>query len=637
MDPTRLGPYTIRGRLGRGGMGTVYEAVDPEGRLVALKTLRGHMADHAGSRRRFEAEITALKELRHPGIVRLLAFGEENDQPFFAMELVRGKSLEELLKAGRTFSWQETVATALQVTRALKTAHDHGIIHRDLKPANLLFPEAHGAEDGVKLADFGIARLFGESGQTQAGTVVGTAEYMAPEQAAGEPVDQRVDLYTLGLVMYAMLVGRPPFTGSNMSDVLRRQRRETPPRVSALVPDVPEQLDLLIEKLLAKDPAARPASALAVGRLLGAIEVSAATGSFEAADVDSHRAGSTATDRAARPTKPLRSDQPAADTGVDLLAATVGGSGSVPLGETRDSNDQAKPPASAARTAGAQGSLMHRRTAADEVTIPGERSTGNRFTTLEELHREATEQAARTARREGAIRLALALGLLAAVLAGGYALLRPATSDELHARIRAVADAPKPDLRDAQPLIDLFLARFPDDPRAAYVRSLDREIDLEALERKTRRRPKSDAELSHIERDYRAAMAREAESPLASQAAFEAMLALHDATSSSADDPLADDGNETTDLWLDLIRNQINRLKPLADRERAEDLDRGSATLAEAAQLAAEAEAASPADRADYLDRRRSLLEGLIEIYAARPHMAEAVAEARRLLAQPAP
>jgi serine/threonine protein kinase len=172
MDPTRLGPYTIRGRLGRGGMGTVYEAVDPEGRLVALKTLRGHMADHAGSRRRFEAEITALKELRHPGIVRLLAFGEENDQPFFAMELVRGKSLEELLKAGRTFSWQETVATALQVTRALKTAHDHGIIHRDLKPANLLFPEAHGAEDGVKLADFGIARLFGESGQTQAGTVV---------------------------------------------------------------------------------------------------------------------------------------------------------------------------------------------------------------------------------------------------------------------------------------------------------------------------------------------------------------------------------------------------------------------------------------------------------------------------------
>ncbi len=635
MDPSRLGPYTIRGRLGRGGMGTVYEAVDQDGAVVALKTLRAHMGDQAGSRRRFDAEIAALKELRHPGIVRLLAFGEEDDQPFFAMELVRGKSLEELLKAGRRFSWQETVATALQVTRALKAAHDHGIVHRDLKPANLLFPDDAGPEAGVKLADFGIARLFGESGQTQAGTVVGTAEYMAPEQAAGEPVDQRVDLYALGLVMYAMLVGRPPFTGGDMASVLRRQRRETPPRVSSFVTDVPEQLDLLVEKLLAKTPAGRPASALAVGRLLAAIEDTPAASVPEEGTPAAGSAGNTATDRTARPTQPLQRKRPAGDPGVDLLAATVDG-GCVPLGETRDSGGLGDGPPTVPPTAAATGSLVHRRTAADPVDSPLERLAGTRFTTLEELHRRAREDAARTARRETAMRFGLASALLAAVLAGGYSLLRPATSDELHARIRAVADSPDADLRDAEHLIELFLARFPADARATEVREFDRSLAVEALERRTRRRPRSDAELSQVERDYRAAMAREAESPLACRAALEAMLALHDSDGGVENDPLAAEA-DAADLWLALIRKQVDRLGPPADRERAEDLDRARATLAEAAELAEAATVAPIAEQAPLLGRRRDLLDGLIEIYASRPHMAEAVAEARRLLAPPAP
>ena len=265
MEPTRLGPYAIRRRIGRGGMGTVYEAVDAAGRPVAVKTLSAYLGDETGLRRRFEAEIETLKGLRHPGIIRLIAFGEDEGVPFFAMELVPGRSLEETLKAGRTFSWQETVTVAGEIARALKAAHDQGIVHRDLKPANLLLPDEPGG--GVKLADFGIARLFGDTGQTLAGTVVGTAEYMAPEQAAGGPVDHRVDLYALGLVMYAMLVGRPPFRGGEVGEVLRRQQRETPARVSAFVTDVPATLDRLIEKLLAKDPADRPATALALGRI----------------------------------------------------------------------------------------------------------------------------------------------------------------------------------------------------------------------------------------------------------------------------------------------------------------------------------------------------------------------------------
>jgi len=258
-------------------MGTVFEAVDEAGAGVAVKTLSAHLGDDSGLRARFAAEIEALKALRHPGIVQLLAFGEEEGRPFFAMELVRGRSLEEILRSGRRFDWRETATIAADVTRALKSAHDRGIVHRDLKPANLLFPDEPGPETRVKLADFGIARLFGETGQTQAGTVVGTAEYMAPEQAAGAAVDARVDLYALGLVMFAMLTGRPPFRGGDVTEVLRRQRKEQPPRVSAIVPGVPEAVDDLVARLLAKDPADRPPNALAVGRSLAALDQADAT------------------------------------------------------------------------------------------------------------------------------------------------------------------------------------------------------------------------------------------------------------------------------------------------------------------------------------------------------------------------
>jgi len=149
MQPTQLGPYSIGTRLGRGGMGAVYEATDTTtGATVAVKVLAAHLVDDPGLRSRFRAEIDTLKALRHPSIVQLLAYGEQDDQPYFAMELVRGQSLEQILRSGRTFSWRETVATGLAVAQALKVAHDHGVVHRDLKPANLLI-----STDGtVKLA-----------------------------------------------------------------------------------------------------------------------------------------------------------------------------------------------------------------------------------------------------------------------------------------------------------------------------------------------------------------------------------------------------------------------------------------------------------------------------------------------------
>jgi len=601
-------------------MGTVFEAVDEAGTGVAVKTLSAHLGDDAGLRARFAAEIEALKALRHPGIVRLLAFGEEEGRPFFAMELVRGRSLEEILKAGKRFNWRETAAIAGDVARALKSAHDQGIVHRDLKPANLLFPDHPGPEWRVKLADFGIARLFGETGHTQAGTVVGTAEYMAPEQAAGSAVDARVDLYALGLVMFAMLTGRPPFRGGDVTEVLRRQRKEQPPRVSAIVPEVPEGVADLVARLLAKDPADRPPNALAVGRLLAAVGDGGSEPAAEpAADA------TTAHPRSGMPTRPH--GEAAGGSGIDLLAATraTGNAARGTVGTREPAATQAFTPP----TARDGRSLAHRATEPNRGGEPAAAPPANRFTTVEELERVARVEAERVARRDRWVRLAAAGSLIAAVLVGGYVMLQPLTADQIHDRIRAIADTPDSDLRDAQPMIELFLARFPGDARANSIRGLDRELDLDALERRLRRRPPDDAALPPIERDYRAALAREAESPLACLAALEAILTLH------GDGPPTADGDPR--LWLDLVRRQIERVTPLAAREREEDLGRAAATLAQAGSLAEQAAAAPAAERASLLARRGDLLAGLVEIYAARPHAADAVAEARRLLeAEPA-
>jgi len=600
MQPTQLGPYKIRGPLGRGGMGAVYEAEDPaSGRRVAVKTMAAHVHADAGLRRRFLAEIDALKALRHPGIVELLAFGEQDGLPYFAMELVAGKSLEQVLRAGRVFSWQETVAVAAEVVRALKVAHDHGVVHRDLKPANLLLLDEPADGVTVKLADFGIARLFGDGGETMAGTVVGTAEYMAPEQAAGRPVDQRADLYALGLVMYAMLTGRPPFHGGDVARILDRQRREAPPRVAAVAPQVPPELDAVVDRLLAKDPAQRPANALAVGRLLAAIATNVA---------ERGSAGTAANNAGSQPTLPVR----AAAGGRPLIDHTAA-TRAMPAAATSDlvidaaaatERDQATDAAAGATAAGR-----------------------DRFTTVDALDRAAREQAGRERDRRRAWRLAAAAAIGGGLVALGFAVLRRPTADELHGRILAIATDDDADLRDARPLIDEFLARHARDPRVEAVRDLDRRLDLDALERRTRRRPPADRPVPPIERDYRAAMAREADSPTACVAALEAILTMHAAGGSG---PAADDSPA---LWLALVRRQIDRLGPRAAAEREEDAARARVALDRAATLAAAAAATADEARREALSaERRTLLQSLVELNAARPHMHEIVAEARRLL-----
>lgn len=263
-----LGPYRIGEPLGRGGMGTVFSAIHEKTKQpVAVKLISDNVADESKFRRRFDAEIKSLQCLSHPGIVRIYGFGEEQGHLFYSMELVLGESLQKVIKREKRLEWQTTIEIAIQICGALKHAHDIGVIHRDLKPANLVVDENWQ----VKLVDFGIAKIFGDS-NTAVGSLLGTADYMAPEQATSEGITQRTDLYALGSVMYAMLAGRAPFTGKSVTQVINALQRDRPVPIDLIRPDVPTELVELIHELLEKSPEDRPPTALAVMNRLKAMK-----------------------------------------------------------------------------------------------------------------------------------------------------------------------------------------------------------------------------------------------------------------------------------------------------------------------------------------------------------------------------
>lgn len=253
MIGSRLGNWLIERELGSGGMGTVYLARENE-RQAALKVLAAELARDPGFQQRFQREIDALRQLDHPNIVRLLEAGEQDGRCFYVMEYVEGHTFEELLRERGRLPWAEVLDLALQVAPALKHAHDRGIIHRDLKPSNLLRTGA----GIVKLTDFGIAHVFASTPLTVSGVVVGTGEFLSPEQAMGKPVSKRSDLYSLGVVLYTLLTGRTPFEGENLLDLLHKHRygQFDPPQ--KLVPELPHEFARVVCELLAKDPADRP-------------------------------------------------------------------------------------------------------------------------------------------------------------------------------------------------------------------------------------------------------------------------------------------------------------------------------------------------------------------------------------------
>lgn len=262
IDFEYIGPYKIVRVLGQGGMGTVYHGVHTKsGDPVAVKIIAPALAQHQRFRRRFDAEIQTLLKLKHPNIVQLIGSGEEKGMLFYSMEYVDGENLQQQLRREKRLDWQRVIDIGIETSSALKHAHDFGIIHRDLKPANLMID----TQGRVKLTDFGIAKLFGAADSTVEGSILGTADFMSPEQAEGKPVTVRSDLYALGSVCYAALTGRAPFQGKTVPEVLFNVRYSAFTPISDLVSDVPKELRDLIEELLAKEPSRRPPTGLVVG------------------------------------------------------------------------------------------------------------------------------------------------------------------------------------------------------------------------------------------------------------------------------------------------------------------------------------------------------------------------------------
>ncbi len=264
-EAVRMGPYVLLDYIGKGGMGEVLLArhVDLD-RVVALKVLPPQLTDSTERRERFRREVRLLAKLDHPGIVKAVDAGEWKQIPYLAMEYVTGGTLHDMLQQDGPIAWNRMIRWMLVVCEAIGYAHAQGIIHRDIKPSNLAVDE----QRSVKVLDLGLARATQfdsgastEGFATSADQMLGTADFMPPEQSAGDvAVGPTADIYSLGCTIYTLLTGRPIFPGSNVLEKVMSHRRDTPPSVLEMRPEVPKELDALILRMVAKEPKDRPQS-----------------------------------------------------------------------------------------------------------------------------------------------------------------------------------------------------------------------------------------------------------------------------------------------------------------------------------------------------------------------------------------
>ena len=247
----QLGRYNIIGELGQGAMGTVYKAVDPLiDRVVAIKTINLSLAldEKDEYESRFYQEAKAAGRLSHPNIVTIYDVGKTDDIAYIAMEFLQGRELRNVLNDGKRMSVEQVINIVAQVAQGLAYAHEHGIVHRDVKPSNIMI-----VRDGhVKITDFGIARMASAAVRTQTGMVLGSPKYMSPEQVVGKLTDQRSDIFSLGVMLYEMLTGQAPFAGENINAIMYQTLNSVPPPPSTLSPAVPEMLNFIVAKALAK-------------------------------------------------------------------------------------------------------------------------------------------------------------------------------------------------------------------------------------------------------------------------------------------------------------------------------------------------------------------------------------------------
>lgn len=626
----KLGPYRITRQLGRGGMGTVYAGVDEtSGEPAAVKVLAGALGHEAGFRERFQSEIETLRMLRHDNIVRLIGFGEDQGVLFYAMELVDGVNLEEELRKGRQFAVSEVLQIGIQVAAGLKHAHDRGVVHRDIKPANLL-----RTPDGtVKISDFGIAKLFGSSGMTSMGGVIGTAEYMAPEQADGRPVSHRSDLYSLGAVLYALVARRPPFVGRSIVEVLQMQRFSQPEPLRRFNPDVPPEVEELILQLLEKDPERRVANAMVLQRRLAATfhglnqlrQTAQSRKAAKGAEAPGDKTQLPAAEltqgadvyRVAEDDGPSRGRLPPtrpATQGPKVRAGTGAGD-AAPLAATQVT--AAPGPASAGDAPTLAPSVAEASSAARPSAAP----PTTRFTTVtpEDRARRPVEEVAAPWKSPTTFVL---LAILVLVVAASYWLLRPPSADQLYGSIQQTIDREGPDaLAAVEQEIGDFLQRYPEDPRAGEVQRYQELLELSRAERRYNllaRQSAAAGTLLPVQRAYLDAMRFRQSDPAESVSRLEALLTLYGSD--------AESGPRAVQECVALARRQLELLRDPARafvqrqcRELHERLDRAEQLLADDPQQAL------------------AIGRAVVSLYADKPWAADVVARAQRLLGAAAP
>jgi serine/threonine protein kinase len=256
------GAYRVTRKVSSGSMGTVYEAVQLRlNRRVAVKMIAPDLADDPESLGRFRREVKILSRLAHPNVVQLLDFGTTvSGQPYLVTEYLEGEDLEDRLHRYKVLPLDRVLGIVRQVASALAAIHAKGIVHRDLKPANVCLLTIDGTPDFVKVIDFGISKIrMSETGLTAPASLMGTPQYMSPEQAAGrvEDVDHRSDQWALGCIAWRMLGGKPPFTGRHVIELIRNIESEEPPPLQDAAPHLPIELDKVLRRALAKRRASR--------------------------------------------------------------------------------------------------------------------------------------------------------------------------------------------------------------------------------------------------------------------------------------------------------------------------------------------------------------------------------------------
>lgn len=601
-------------------MGAVYAGVnETTGERAALKVLAAHLSDNTDFRERFSSEVETLKKLRHPNIVQLLAWGEEGDHLFYVMELVDGRSLQDEMQAGRRYDWREVAKIGVEVCRALKHAHDSGVIHRDLKPANLLIDR----QNQIKLTDFGIAKLYGGTQITAAGGILGTADYMSPEQAEGKPVNARSDLYSLASVMYALLVGHPPFAAKSLAEVIHNLRFEKPTPVRRLAPDTPEAFETIIAQLLEKEPGKRVASAFAVGNYLRAMEhalsLETQVGDLRAEDLPPDAPPKS-------PPKKLSSEQTI--SGTDGTIVTGGKASATPATKVGGITAEFKVGEEAAqdyRLSSSDAATYVPRDKTQVAPAPTTASAAESLPVKAKFHTLAEEEALRKKRdrkgEDGTPQWLLLTGMAVAVavLAGLviFALLPP-SAETLYRQIAAKAESG--DLEKLQSVdaeIRQFLQRFPEDARASELEKYRERLDVARLEKQSQFKARVGAGGSlPVQRAYLDAVRLTESDPQRALARFTAIVAVFDGVAGESEEE-----SEANENYVKLARKQIEELQTNVQELSAAQQKLVAARLDQADKLRAE----SPESAAQ-------IYRGVVELYGDKQWASELVERAKNAL-----